>query len=60
MIKRFSKLKFAHQKVLEHYTLDNWSYKEIAQKLEIPYDTVFGIVQRLRPYYTKEIIETHL
>lgn len=56
MSKHFSKLKHHYQKVLELYNVDSCSYKEIAAHLSMPYDTVFGIVQRYRDEYPKEVI----
>lgn len=56
MSKHFSKLKYAHQQVLELYMVNNLSYKQIAHQLAMPYDTVFGIVQRLGADYPAEII----
>lgn len=56
MSKHFSKLKYAHQQVLELYMVNNLSYKQIAHHLAMPYDTVFGIVQRLAAEYPAETI----
>lgn len=57
MSKHYSKLKYTHQKVLELYNVEGLTYKQIAAATNVPYDTVFGIVQRLGSTYTKEVIE---
>lgn len=58
MSKHFTKLKFSQQKVLELHTLEGLGYKQIATQLKMPYDTVYGIVQRLSPLYPKAVIQT--
>lgn len=57
MSKHFSKLKFHYQKVLELYTVQGKSYKSISEELHIPYDSVYGIVQRLSADYPVEVIK---
>lgn len=56
MSKHFSKLKFNQQKVLELHTVEGKGYKQIAKELAMPYDTVYGIVQRLAADYPAEVI----
>ena len=56
MSKHFSKLKFSQQKVLELYNVKGWGYKRIAADLDMAYDTVYGIVQRLGGVYSEEVI----
>lgn len=56
MSKHYSKLKFSHQKVLELYHIQQRGYWQIANELDMAYDTVYGIVQRLGGIYTSEVI----
>lgn len=56
MSKHFSKLKHHVQRILELRIVDNKSYKEISESLDVPYDTVYGVVQRLGADYPAEVI----
>lgn len=56
MSKHFSKLKHHVQRILELRVVHNRGYKDISEALNIPYDTVYGIVQRLAADYPAETI----
>lgn len=56
-LKHFSKLKYCQQKVLELHAVEGLGYKQIAAQLGMPYDTVYGIVQRLSTVYPKDVIQ---
>lgn len=57
MTKHFSKLKYTQQRVLELHTLEGLGYNQISERLKMPYDTVYGIIQRLASTYSKETIQ---
>lgn len=56
MIKHFSKLKHHVQRILELRAVHNKSYKEISELLDVPYDTIYGVVARLGNDYPAELI----
>ena len=53
----FNKLKSWKQRALIMYLLEDKSYKEISEALNVPYDTVYGNIQRYTKVFTKEQIE---
>ncbi|QGH73771.1 metallo-dependent phosphoesterase [Vibrio phage vB_VhaP_VH-5] len=57
-VKKFSKLKFWQQQALIMHTLEGLSYKDIHAALpDVPYDTMYGAIQRLREHYPARTIE---
>ncbi|QHJ85739.1 MAG: hypothetical protein [Bacteriophage sp.] len=53
----FNKLKSWKQRALIMYFLEDKSYKDIAETLNVPYDTVYGNIQRLGKVFSKQQLE---
>ena len=56
-MKHFSRLKYTEQRVLELCVVDGVGYNAVSKQLNMSYDTVYGIVHRLRPIYSAELIK---